>query len=209
MKSVRIGNDIHIKWSLLNKGEQFFLEGKDVTIYQSCKYETRKITNFSISGSTVTWTFFGKEQKYTGTYSVELVVNEGKENMITTDARKFVNLIPHCCDTEDSDEQDFVVESICLKTEVKFVSMLIDDILSDKSDNAISNRAVTNALNAKQDTLISGDNIKTINGQSLLGNGNIEIQGGSGGGSTDPELLEAYIPIQRQFSDDFNNDFAR
>ena len=34
------------------------------------------------------------------------------------------------------------------------------------------------ALDAKQDTLVSGNNIKTINGQSLLGEGNIEISGG-------------------------------
>ena len=33
---------------------------------------------------------------------------------------------------------------------------------------------------------------------------------GSGtGGSIDSELLEGFIPLQRQFSDDFNNDFAR
>ncbi len=31
----------------------------------------------------------------------------------------------------------------------------------------------------------------------------------SQGGSIDPELLEGYIPLQRQFSDDFNNDYAR
>lgn len=36
-------------------------------------------------------------------------------------------------------------------------------------------------LNAKQDTLVSGNNIKTINGQSILGSGNITIEGGSGG----------------------------
>ena len=30
-----------------------------------------------------------------------------------------------------------------------------------------------------------------------------------GGGSVDPELLEGYIPMAREFSDDFNNDFAR
>lgn len=29
------------------------------------------------------------------------------------------------------------------------------------------------------------------------------------GGSIDPELLEGYIPLSRDFSDDFNNDFAR
>lgn len=32
----------------------------------------------------------------------------------------------------------------------------------------------------KQDTLVSGKNIKTINGQSILGSGNIDISGGSG-----------------------------
>ena len=36
--------------------------------------------------------------------------------------------------------------------------------------------------NTKQDTLISGTNIKTINNQSLLGSGNITIQGGGGSG---------------------------
>lgn len=35
-----------------------------------------------------------------------------------------------------------------------------------------------------QATLISGTNIKTINSQSILGSGNITIQGGGGGGST-------------------------
>lgn len=33
---------------------------------------------------------------------------------------------------------------------------------------------------AKQDTLVSGTNIKTVNGSSLLGSGNLEISGGGG-----------------------------
>lgn len=37
-------------------------------------------------------------------------------------------------------------------------------------------------LEQKQDVLVSGTNIKTINGESILGSGNIEIQGGGGGG---------------------------
>ena len=35
--------------------------------------------------------------------------------------------------------------------------------------------ATTTQLNSKQDTLVSGTNIKTINGQSVIGEGNIEI----------------------------------
>lgn len=36
--------------------------------------------------------------------------------------------------------------------------------------------ATTTQLNSKQNTLVSGENIKTINGQSLLGSGNITIE---------------------------------
>lgn len=40
-------------------------------------------------------------------------------------------------------------------------------------------------ISAKQDKLVSGTNIKTVNGNSLLGSGNIEI---SGGGDTDHSM---------------------
>ena len=41
--------------------------------------------------------------------------------------------------------------------------------------------AIGVAVKSKQDNLVSGTNIKTINSQSLLGSGNIVISGGSGG----------------------------
>ena len=37
---------------------------------------------------------------------------------------------------------------------------------------------IKSALSSKQDNLVSGDNIKTINGNSILGSGNITISGG-------------------------------
>ena len=44
---------------------------------------------------------------------------------------------------------------------------------------------ITNSYHdsSKQDTLVSGTNIKTVNGNSLLGPGNITISGGGGGGT--------------------------
>lgn len=50
-------------------------------------------------------------------------------------------------------------------------------------DTALAGRVSTiegkeSGWDAKQDTLVSGTNIKTVNGESLLGSGNIEIQGG-------------------------------
>jgi hypothetical protein len=47
------------------------------------------------------------------------------------------------------------------------------------ADKPISS-ATQSALNAKQATLVSGTNIKTINNESLLGSGNITISGGGG-----------------------------
>lgn len=51
----------------------------------------------------------------------------------------------------------------------------VDAALSSTSTNAIQNKAVANALNEKQDTLVSGTNIKTINGESILGDGDIQV----------------------------------
>jgi hypothetical protein len=60
----------------------------------------------------------------------------------------------------------------------------------DKADVGLSNvdntsdlnkpisTATQTALNSKQDTLVSGSNIKTINGNSLLGSGDLTISGG-------------------------------
>ena len=43
---------------------------------------------------------------------------------------------------------------------------------------------INGIIDDKQDTLVSGTNIKTINNESILGSGNITISGGGGGGST-------------------------
>lgn len=49
-----------------------------------------------------------------------------------------------------------------------------------KGGEAYKTTEVDKMLRAKQDTLVSGTNIKTVNGNSILGEGNIEIQGGEG-----------------------------
>ncbi len=55
----------------------------------------------------------------------------------------------------------------------------IDTVVTSGSNNVITSGAVYDALEDKQDTLVSGTNIKTINNQSILGSGNISIEGGS------------------------------
>lgn len=55
------------------------------------------------------------------------------------------------------------------------------------TSSVMSQKAVTDALNKKQDTLVSGTNIKTINGQPIVGPGNIEISGTGGGIADAPD----------------------
>lgn len=92
------------------------------------------------------------------------------------------------------------------ETEIYLVPDEIDDVPTENSvvpvksggvytalagkQNSLSNATVltgitatkVSAWDAKQDALVSGTNIKTINNESILGEGNITIQGGSGSG---------------------------
>lgn len=53
-----------------------------------------------------------------------------------------------------------------------------NDLTNKPTIPDVSNLATKAELANKQDQLVSGTNIKTVNGQSLLGNGNIDITGG-------------------------------
>lgn len=55
--------------------------------------------------------------------------------------------------------------------------------------NNVDQEAFTTALNTKQDTLVSGQNIKTINGETVLGKGDIIIESGG----LDEAQLEAFL----------------
>ena len=111
----------------------------------------------------------------TATYNSEKATFETKENAAATYQPKgsYLTSIPeeYVTDTELSAKnyatQDWVNEQ---------------GYLTEHQD--ISGLATKEELNGKQDTLVSGTNIKTINSQSLLGEGNIEITV-QGGGITD------------------------
>lgn len=59
--------------------------------------------------------------------------------------------------------------------------------------HATTKKYVDDNLATKQDTLVSGTNIKTINNQSILGSGNITIEGGSGGTTTKQIVFNDFV----------------
>lgn len=88
-------------------------------------------------------------------------------------------------DTEWIDN-DFVIDKDYVHTDNNFTN---ED--KEKLDN-LSNyddTDIRNLINDKQDKLVSGVNIKTINNASILGEGNIDISGGTGG-TNDYEQLK-------------------
>lgn len=64
---------------------------------------------------------------------------------------------------------------------------------------AITDLAET--LELKQNLLISGVNIKTINNESILGEGNIDIQGGGGGGNVDDVQVNGTSVVSNKVAD--------
>jgi hypothetical protein len=57
--------------------------------------------------------------------------------------------------------------------------IVVDSTLNSQSSNPVKNSTLVHAFEGKQDVLIPGENIKTINGQSLIGSGNLEISSSS------------------------------
>jgi hypothetical protein len=77
--------------------------------------------------------------------------------------------------TDISGKQDVIDSSHKLDAD------LVDDTTSTNKFVTASDKAM---WSGKQDALVSGTNIKTINNESILGSGNITIQGGGGSSYT-------------------------
>jgi len=95
-------------------------------------------------------------------------------------------------DNSASTTKKISITQIKAQSPVQSVAGKTGAVTLDKSDVSLGNvdntsdadkpvsTATQTALNAKQATLVSGTNIKTINGTSLLGSGDITISGGGG-----------------------------
>lgn len=69
----------------------------------------------------------------------------------------------------------------------------VDSSLSSTSKNPVQNKVVTSALANKQEKLISGTTIKTINSIPILGAGNIVISGGGSNSGVSYEEVEQML----------------
>lgn len=98
MDKIRIGNDIHIEWSIFRDNQPEEFEGKDVEV-RLIHTRTRDVIplEWVISDGVVSATFYGKDQIDTGDYKLMLVENNGAPNMATIDECKAFTLVQCSC----------------------------------------------------------------------------------------------------------------
>ena len=77
MEAIRIGNDIVVRWDIFRNGASAELEKiDDLAIVLSCRGEQRRITDYLIEDNTLVFTFYGRDQKKTGAYTLTYIENE-------------------------------------------------------------------------------------------------------------------------------------
>ena len=95
---------------------------------------------------------------------------------------------------------------------IPVVNTPVDEEMSDTSTNAVQNKVVKKYIDDR-DVYLEGYAEGVANDAEAAAkqytDAKIAQIGGGGGGSIDPALLEGYMPMMREFSDDFNDDFAR
>lgn len=123
MKRIRIGNDINVAWSILQKdGTPFSLEARDVKVFLRTPFGKQDVSDYTINNNVIEWTFLGRSQKVQGYYSLILVINEGNRGMVTTDTCNFVELVPCSCQVGGQDNDGVQTEAIELTSTLGFIA---------------------------------------------------------------------------------------
>ena len=114
-----------VTWAITKDGQPYSLDGLNKTLYIKNAFGKNEIKEYTTTENKIVWTFLGKDQKHTGKYSLELVINDGEEGMATTDVCDFVYLTPvtPCCAGDDDEAVE--TESIELDSSMAFAPNLI------------------------------------------------------------------------------------
>lgn len=163
MEKIRKGNDIEIQWAIYaGKGineAPYDLTGKNVTLYLKNSFGAQEVYEYTIEKHVIRFTFWGKDQKQTGKYSLMLIENEGRPGMHTVDECDAFNLVNHSCET--GGESEGRVECVHLQFRANMgvfmpgagLQMEVDSSLSLESENPVQNKVITASLQKMGDRL--------------------------------------------------------
>lgn len=129
----RIGKDLRISWRVTTNGEHGPLAGRDLRLEVSDGvYNT--VMPFLADGDTIHFTWYGREQKHTGTYSFVLWENPGQDNQTIIDYCNAIELVAHSCQEGDEGTGDVYASDI----KVNINTIVVDRLDSSSPFEALS-----------------------------------------------------------------------
>ena len=161
MEKIRKGNDIEVQWAIyVGSGINevpYDLTGKNLSLFLRNQFGRTEVYDYTIDKHVIRFMFWGKDQTQTGTYSIELVENEGRQGMHTVDECDAFQLVNHSCQTGGDSEGR--VECIHLQFRANMgisvpaigggMEIEVDDKLSLESVNPVQNKVITLALHTE------------------------------------------------------------
>ena len=123
MKSIRIGNDFSIVWSLsYENGNPYDLTGKSFKVYLCASGKQFEVTNYTVSENTIQFVFLGKEQHYLGQYDLKYVENDGEIDMLTYDTRGAFELVTHSWLAIDGSQEGVEIDAVEVSSRFDFIA---------------------------------------------------------------------------------------
>lgn len=118
---IRIGNDIHVTWTILDsEGNPYDLSGRDIEVHLRSFYIDIPM-QFVATDNVITFTFYGKDQKAPEKYNLLLIENRGGIPMVTYDIENAFELVQHSWErggeSADGVEVDETVDIVSTLTE--------------------------------------------------------------------------------------------
>lgn len=105
-QKIRIGNDIDIRWTIVDADEQpYDFTGRDIAIELNVGTKKVRIKEFETEGNILHFVYYGKDQKYTGSYALKFIENDGEKEMVTFDTKDAFYLVDHSWQAVDEGEE--------------------------------------------------------------------------------------------------------
>lgn len=98
MQSFRIGKTLKIRWAILSGGAPEPLAGRDLTLEISSGNRVRMILPFVADGNVAVFYYQGRDQRFTGSYTVTMWENYAKEGQTVVDRCDAFALVPSSCE---------------------------------------------------------------------------------------------------------------
>ena len=198
MRYIRLNNDVKIKWEILRNTDPEVFTNKDITVKLFSKCGCEQPISYTIVDNKIFIDYFGKDQRETGSYRLCLIENDGKKNMATLDyvdcftlSKTLKNQTSTGSDSSSSLKTEVIELSSKINTTgVEYVGGDGIDVVGSviSVDETVARTDKLTELEAKVDTKADKtelpdvsiynptDNFKTINGNSIIGTGDVVIE---------------------------------